>query len=340
MIGFSIYPDDQRDLYKVFLKMKEIGFKSIFTSSHIPEINDKKRLFEIIDLSRKFNMDIVLDVDNNSIIDFLDDQFKDLIFRMDYGISYKDMANFSKDRKISLNASTIRENDLLELKKYKANFKNIVAIHNFYPRVDTGLSHSYFRKQNEILRKYKIKIGAFSSGDKCFRKPMFKGLVTIEDFRYKNTFVQVLIFLLKEEMDYVFISDPDFYDYDLFKIFKEGLIPIPIKVFDQDKLISSYTFKNRRDHAKNVIRCEGSRSLFNNVNPFNTVYRKKGSITMDNYLNKRYEGELQIILSDLKAQNQINVVAEVEDKYLDLLDLIVDERSFKFYERDRKKKYK
>ena len=54
--------------------------------------------------------------------------------RMDYHISNETIAQVSQKMTVSLNASTIRQEDIDELKEYKANFNQLEAWHNYYPR--------------------------------------------------------------------------------------------------------------------------------------------------------------------------------------------------------------
>ena len=51
-----------------------------------------------------------------------------------------DIAKISKSFTVVLNASTITQNDIDELKDENADFDNLTAWHNFYPHPHTGLA--------------------------------------------------------------------------------------------------------------------------------------------------------------------------------------------------------
>lgn len=68
--------------------------------------------------------------------------------RMDYHISNQQIADWSHQLKISLNASTITPNDIDELKEAAADFSQIEAWHNYYPRLETGLDKEWYQEKS------------------------------------------------------------------------------------------------------------------------------------------------------------------------------------------------
>jgi hypothetical protein len=56
------------------------------------------------------------------------------------------------------------------------------------------------------------------------------------------------------------------------------------------------------------------------VPPLQNKHRPKGSITIDNDLYGRYRGEMQITLTDLSADERVNVVGRVKSDDLPLLE--------------------
>src|SRR5699024_2382402 len=82
---------------------------------------------------------------------------------------------------------------------------------------------------------------------------------------------------------------------------------------------------NRRDPARDVIRFGKSRIDLHgheHLQPMNTVSRKKGSITIDNEKYGRYAGEIHITKTDLKQNDQVNVLGEVVKQDIPLLDYV------------------
>ncbi|MFQ3852248.1 phospho-sugar glycosidase domain-containing protein, partial [Staphylococcus sp. 2S1] len=58
--------------------------------------------------------------------------------------------------------------------------------------------------------------------------------------------------------------------------------------------------------------------------------RNFGAITVDNKLNGRYQGELQIIKNDLPPHDHINVVGEVIKNDLPLIQCMQPNDTFEF----------
>ncbi|WP_145447742.1 MupG family TIM beta-alpha barrel fold protein, partial [Staphylococcus hominis] len=67
-----------------------------------------------------------------------------------------------------LNASTLTETLLTQLKQQVDHFHKIVYCHNYYPRPNTGLSQSFVQAQNTLIRHYnpEAMIYGFISGTK------------------------------------------------------------------------------------------------------------------------------------------------------------------------------
>ena len=117
-----------------------LGMKYLFTSAQIPEASDSENFFEellaILTAATNKKFEIILDVSSEDAPLF---NVEELTLRLDDGFDTPRIAQLSHTRKIQLNASTITEDFLTELKNSNANFVNVTALHNFYPRPDTGL---------------------------------------------------------------------------------------------------------------------------------------------------------------------------------------------------------
>lgn len=61
--------------------------------------------------------------------------------RLDYGFDHAEMLALAKEMPIVLNASTIRVDEVEDLVR---EGKEILAMHNYYPRCETGLDEEYF----------------------------------------------------------------------------------------------------------------------------------------------------------------------------------------------------
>ncbi|WP_259340244.1 DUF871 domain-containing protein [Staphylococcus gallinarum] len=94
-------------------------------------------------------------------------------------------------------------------------------------------------------------------------------------------------------------------------------------------LQSSHTV--RIDNPEHVIRSQEARHYLNDtIQPMHTVERLPGHITLDNTLNGRYEGELQIIKEPLPEHPHVNVIARVITADLPLIYCMQSGDSFSF----------
>lgn len=337
MLGFSIYLDHDltADDYNYLLAMRNAGLTTIFTSLNIPEDDDKlvlKRLGELTKWCSNLDIDLIADVSKAGLeklgVAITDiDQVKKLHLtglRIDSGVDYSTIAKLSKEMPIALNASTIEKDDVTALRSYCADFTHLQAWHNYYPRPETGLSTNWLATKNAWLHEMNLQTMAFVAGDAKKRGPINEGLPTVEQQRKENPLAAMLE--LKElGCDHVFIGDADLSQASLrsFKNYiKENAITLRINK-DVPELFS-HEWHNRRDCAEKVIRlAEGrERQLFGTTPNSEALARPKGTITCDNSLYMRYQGELQITKCDLPADKRVNVLAQVIQEDLPLLNYI------------------
>ncbi|MBR0138305.1 MAG: DUF871 family protein, partial [Erysipelotrichaceae bacterium] len=198
MFGRSVYvslfngvlPDDGCDFY--------------FTSFHIAEeFKDEyaKKAIELLKAIRVRGKEVIIDMSPRglkalgyeNLIDFIKETGVDYI-RFDFGFEPEEIIEASEYCGVALNASTA-DGDLIDQLKGE-----VLAIHNFYPRPETGLDIGYFRKKNEEFRNKGVKTAAFMAGDADLRGPLYKGVPTLEIHRYLKPYVQYE--QLKREVDY------------------------------------------------------------------------------------------------------------------------------------------
>lgn len=328
MFGFSIYLNQSlTDSKKNYIeKMAKKGFEGIFTSLQIPEENSgdyKDYLTSLGSVAKVNNLDLMVDIslESLSIAGFsLDDvgQVKAIGvtgLRIDGGIDNKKIAELSHIIRIGLNASTITEDDVSELQRYHANFENIEAWHNYYPRPETGISREFFKEKNSWLKQLGVKTVAFVPGDENLRQPLFRGLPTLEDHRdYLPLAGALELFELKT--DSVYIGDEGLSEKSQEQFFLYAhqkcilLFAEEIKLGYEQWIIRTHI--NRKDVARDVFRSEKARNWgIKEIEAENCVVRHMGSITMDNQNYGRYVGELQITKRDLAADQKVNVIGKI-----------------------------
>jgi len=332
-------------------KSKGLGFNNIFTSLHIPEANYEKALEEfkvIADLAGSLDMHIIADISPRAFTFLKSDMnnlktIKDMgIYgvRVDFGFSPEEISNFSNnqfDIKIEINASTVTEFFLCELEKYNPNYEMLQACHNYYPRMNTGISMRTFNKKNKMLKEKNMKISAFIPSLVSKRGPIFEGLPTLETHRFLDPYVAAKE-LFSLDMENVIFGDSIPSEDEVKRVgnIDESTLELRVNLNDcnifEKKIIFDCIHENRPDSAEDVIRSTNSRVALHDddiIYPHNNISRTIGSITIDNKDYLRYSGELQILKKLLPPDNRVNVVGSVFPDDLILLNYIDDETKFK-----------
>ena len=114
--------------------------------------------------------------------------------------------------------------------------------------------------------------------------------------------------------------------------FDHSIIQIPIQVnkdLSETELELLKKVHYRRLDANDLLIRSSSRVTDKVIKPHNTIARKMFSVTIDNSLYKRYQGEVAIILKDLPMNEAVNVVGRVIATP-QLLDAIKPGDKFKF----------
>lgn len=272
----------------------------------------------------------------NSIIDFIEQTKVDII-RCDFGFTEEEILKISEYASIAVNASTL---DFELAKKLQKLGKDVYAIHNFYPRPETGLDEDFFIERNKELKKANIKIAAFISGDTILRGPIFEGLPTLEHHRYLPPYVQFAELYYKYNIDLILVGDPAISKHQqqlIIDTILTNTIQLPAIIHDDYKHIINKPWTVRHDSPNWLARLEESRTFATCgtiIEPFNCIERRRGAITMDNKEYLRYSGEIQIIKKDLSACSKVNVIGNVDNKYLNLLDLNSKSSKIKFIEKE------
>lgn len=339
MLGFSAYLHSsltKNDL-QMFDKFVQAGFKGVFTSINLPEDDPKVLLDNLQALGQLCfdnDLELTLDISSSALkrlnlkLDADLHVFKDLhvtMLRIDDGITTQGIARLSNGMKVALNASTIEQQEIDELVDAKANFANLEAWHNYYPRENTGLDNDWFNDKNQWLKANNFTVMAFVPGDSNLRAPVYKGLPTLEQHRYENPLAAALD--MKEMLvDRIYIGDPALCNstFEQFRnYFKENVLQIRAH-FDHAPEYITQIMHQRADVARDVVRLREGRPLNKTeVRPINSNIRKPGSITLDNSLSGRYQGELQLVKYQLPADNTVNVIGQITDADISLLKYCV-----------------
>lgn len=342
----AIYPHHIDDTYKdkvsetVSLAFKH-GFNEIFTTLHLPEysLDEQFSCFEIIaEETRKYNLDLMVDIGGNFIKQLLNDEDKlnkikesklDFI-RLDYGYNLeqvKKLYNLLKVRGFVINASMYTKKQIDEtivaFKDIDPNIE-IRAFHNFYVRKESGLDDLFATKQDSYFEEYNIPIYYCIPTHSNPRGPVFEGLCTIEKHRYlplKDIITDLVVnhdlkaFLMADE----WLNEEEFNEVEtVLNKLENKDNKILVEFFEtasnseKDIVLGKHIF--RYDSPLSNIRSRSSRQMAefaSSIDPSNTIERKAGYITVDNSLYKRYSGEMQVILKDMDKDERVNVVAKL-----------------------------
>lgn len=344
ILGLSLYLsafDNQKEMLEE-LKGSEYY---VFTSFHIQEelnnISDyqnkavamckwlKEKNFKIIgDVSPKtlkfFNYENILDFASDLNIDIL---------RLDYGFSDDEILEIAKTHSVCFNASTIDENLVDKIINIGSK---VYALHNFYPRKETGLDETLFTSINQKLVNKGIEVFAFIPGDELKRGPLYDGLPTLEKHRYMLPYISYLDLFINYGIKTIFVGDVKIskLQYQLIEDYrKDNIIKIPVNFYEDFMYLYNQEFTIRIDSPYSIMRLQESREYScsgEKQEPFNTITRKKGFITMDNKKYQRYSGEIQIIRESLPQDDRVNVIGEINKDYLSLIYCIKNGQKIKF----------
>lgn len=321
MIGISFYLNDPLAEQRIALAGK-MGVKRAFTSLHIPEESGDLASMakNLLQTAKEYGIEVYADVSLRTpghlgLESLFDLKSLGVIgLRLDDFFENELIVKLAKEFKLALNASILFEDDIRALLEGGLKPNQLLAWHNFYPRCETGLSKSFFQMQNELFRRYGIPISAYIPGDGEKRGPLFAGLPTLEEHREMDPFIAALE-LYHSGVEDVYVGDPEVSEYLLKKLID----------FDVHHLVSIRVegnlegeFKLRPDFSRDVLRFMDTRSA-DSIPLDNTGARPIGTITRDNDHYGRYQGEVQIVLRDLPADERVNVIGHVVNEDILLL---------------------
>ena len=313
----------------------------VFLSLHRQEEMDAQWKTKIMDLCHQLNEHgcrILADISKKTFAAMevsdareLKEKLQLWAVRPDYGFTVEEIREMAEYMPVVLNASTVTDEELQKL----SGCKELMAMHNFYPRPETALDAEYLKERTKTLQEHGLKVIAFIPGTGEKRGPLYEGLPTLEDHRYISPYAAYLDLVIRYGIDMVYVGDPDLDEAEerrIARYIEEGIIELPCDMRKGYEYLYGQAFTNRIDSPKTMIRAAESReysvSNGSEVKPENTVKRSKGSITMDNEKYLRYQGEIMIAVQDFEADERVNVIGNVKEEYLLVTKLI--ERGAKF----------
>ncbi len=337
--GISIYFSSGMEKNERLIKKAiKSGVKYAFTSLHIPEetgIDYRSDVLKLLSMCREGGLNLIVDVGPETLEKFETDSIAELKelgithVRLDYGFDAKETVEISKDFYVVFNASTIMEEELLEWKKYGADFTRFAACHNFYPKQFTALSLKRTKEMNQRLQYLGFTTMAFVPGNLELRGPLFEGLPTVEEHRERKD--QVLLNMLElfydGFCDVVLIGDVDVEEKDWKDIqcLSHDYVELKADILSTYEFVRDTIHHDRPDSSEYVIRSQESRQYDRNIKPDHenqSQVRKQGSICISNEDYLRYMGELEIARVDLPGEDRVNIIGQVHDSHIKYLPYV------------------
>ena len=332
--GFSVYcASFERDRQRLASLWR--SGERIFTSLHISEENGAsyvRTAEEMCCFLHETGYEIIADVSKRTLEMFGEADIVRLakrlhidVLRFDYGFSAREMARIGEQMPVCINASVFDEDDV---RLIVGNAKKVYALHNFYPRPETGLDEQFFAANNARLRELGVTPWAFIPGDRDLRAPLHEGLPTLEAHRNVSPWACFNDMVQHYGIEQVFVGDGLLSDGEMkfFDDFRnDGIMDIPVVMDDVGLSLDGAVFTVRADSPHRVMRMQESREYSccgKEIAPASCIERVRGSVTIDNINYKRYSGEIQIVRDTLPADKRVNVIGRVPEKYLLLLDSI------------------
>lgn len=364
-IGISIYPDfDNIDTIKQQLDfISTLGYTDLFTSIQLGDLGFENTGIGLSDafiflFNYCHEKTIIAHVDiNDRMLEMLGasvDNLKPIydlkmpIIRLDGGFTPEQTAIMTNNPYgiiIEENASAIKiSKPRIEAIVKTGNLNQYYACHNFFPLNDTGLSFEDVREVSKLFHDYGIKTGVFigslySSSD---LNAVGRGIMTVEDHRYKLSHIQAMEYFACPEFDYVIFGDShptkeemrkvaevakndqmeyltqtyqtnDYY-YPMIENFYCVEIPVWLDQSLDKQLRYTLThtlFQARIDQPADIIRTGHSRGICG-MSSYLPIERLAYSICINNDKANRYNGELYIPIKDMPAISYANVVGMVK----------------------------
>lgn len=353
--GISLYPGQGTPWEQSLAIIEEAaacGLRRLFLSlaEHPQALGDiKGELSAILKAARQNDMEVVANITPQAQKMMELTELSPSLFRiwgiktlrLADGFSPAEIATLSQNRqsiRIALNASTVTSRIITALVELKANFRQLEALHSFYPRRFSGLSEDFLVRKTMLLHKAGIRVGAFVPGSSRQHNYFQAGCPTLENHREESASLAAR-HLVALGIDNIFIGDlpPRKDELETISQLSDKAVTLQAKWLTQNPEQRQHlqrVFTARQDVAQDAVRALESQALWQrsgvHAAPENTLPRTIGAITIDNERNLPYMGEVQICRTSLPADEGVNVAAQIDTQELNLIEYISPGRKFSF----------
>lgn len=333
MIGISTY---FQDLNLEYLKAAvNCGVTHIFTSLVVLEedySDFNSKLESILKFSKENNVVFITDVSPVTLAKLDIQNIEDIkklgfnAIRIDGGFgTLEESKKLIENFEVYLNASDINPEFISQLKEAGCDINKISVMHNFYPKVHTGLNKAHMIEINKTFQKLGLRVAAFVQGDIKLRGPVFEGLTTLEKHRGVHPFVACVELLDTCFVNDVYIGDNEasietirmMIDYQ-----KNNILTLKTVLDEDYKNLYNRDIPIRRDITDAVVRLSYGRGVFRNIKQKNCLKRFAGVVTVDNFLSGRYEGEINICKTAISSDGKTNIIGHIYPEFLEILNYL------------------
>lgn len=319
--------DMQISKLKKDLNINDFIFMSLHMQEEYLEIKEyKTEALKLLDFLHSLKLRIIVDITQNTFKYFEVNTVAELInligkcyLRFDYGIKESQIFEGKKLAPLICNGTSM-------LSISHPIYNSCYALHNYYPRTETGISREYLIKYKKAMNDNNVIPMNFIAG-KVKRKPVFDGLPTLEEHRYLKEY-PAYISSVNLGMEAVFIGDTLIDEMQL-KLIRDyentGVLKLPSILENDMNHIYNKVFTIREDIPDAMFRLIESRefSCTGEDTPIGKITKRNiGSITMDNLNYPRYTGEMHISRKDLPLDERVNVIGQIHEDYLPILEWI------------------
>lgn len=339
MLGFSVYLNHKlgADDYNYLIAMRNAGFSQIFTSLILKEEAEtiSSRLKELIKWAKDLDLQVTIQASaqalnkiNLNIADVGQLQSLGLSgIRVTDDTNAQTIAKVSKSLPVSLNAGLIDIDKLADFKEYNANFDNLIAAYDYYPRAHTGIQTDWFKNKNNWLHRQGLKVAAFISGD--ISESGENGRLTLEKQRGQESLAS-LIEMQRLACDHIYIGDGQIKNATIISLtnyIKQRAVTLHL---DQDlpPLFAS-DWHSLSYIGQDIVGLKTTDGELLSAVPQTAQVRRAGTLTMTNQKSK-LEGQFEITKRALPADERLNVLAHVSANDLPLLSLIAPRQKIIF----------
>lgn len=352
-LGISIYPGHstlEENLSYIDLA-GSLGFKRVFTCLISADSSNLKEFKSVCEKAHAYDMEVIGDV-SPEVFELLDmtiydlKPFSELGFdgiRLDLGFSGNEESIMTCNPyglKIELNMSNGTKY-LENILSYQPLKDNLYGCHNFYPHRYTGLKEDHFLSCSEQFKSQGIRTAAFVSSKSAHFGPwpVDEGLCTLEAHRDLDIVTQAKALFNTGLIDDVIVANCFASEDELKRLSEMNLeiLELTVELFDgltdvERTIVLEEPHFNRGDVSEYMVRSTQSRVKYKNetFDPKHTDDITQGDILIDSSLYKRYAGELQVALKEMKNTGKTSRVGRVILEEQFLLHTIRPWQKFKF----------